>query len=145
MYTMKKEEILLLNLNFGQINMIEKALSASALRNEVISNNIANADTPNFKRSDVKFEEILRDAINGENLKGYITNPLHIPIGSPSVDSIQPEIVQDNSTSMRLDGNNVDIDTEMSNLAKNQLYYYALVQRVSGELNSIMTAVKDGR
>jgi flagellar basal-body rod protein FlgB len=46
---------------------------------------------------------------------------------------------------MRLDGNNVDIDAEMANLAKNQLYYYALVQRVSGELNSIMTAVKDGR
>lgn len=135
----------MLNFNFGQINLIEKALYASMIKNEVISNNIANVDTPNFKRSDVKFEEILKDAIDGKKLKGYITNPRHIPIAPSSLDSIKPEIVQDNNTSMRLDGNNVDIDSEMSNLAKNQLYYYALVQRASGELNSIMTAVRDGR
>lgn len=111
----------------------------------MIANNIANVDTPNFKRSEVKFEDILKDAINGTKLRGYVTNPKHIPIGPPAIDSIQPEIIQVNDTSMRLDGNNVDIDAEMANLAKNQLYYYALVQRVSGELNSIMTAVKDGR
>ncbi|MBE3579231.1 MAG: flagellar basal body rod protein FlgB [Caldanaerobacter subterraneus] len=127
------------------IDLLAKGLYAATVRSNVIANNIANVDTPNFKRSEVKFEEILQEALNGNKLKGYITHPCHIPIGPPPIDSIKPEIYQVNTTSMRLDGNNVDIDYEMSQLAKNQLYYYALVQRVSGELNSIMTAVKDGR
>jgi flagellar basal-body rod protein FlgB len=127
------------------IDLLAKGLYAATVRSNVIANNIANVDTPNFKRSEVKFEEILQEALNGNKLKGYITHPRHIPIGPPPIDSIKPEIYQVNTTSMRLDGNNVDIDYEMSQLAKNQLYYYALVQRVSGELNSIMTAVKDGR
>ncbi|MFV9567453.1 flagellar basal body rod protein FlgB [Thermoanaerobacter mathranii] len=135
----------MLGSGFENIDLLQKGLYAATVRNNVIANNIANVNTPNFKRSEVKFENILKDAINGTKLRGYITNPKHIPIGPPLVDSIQPEIVQVNNTSMRLDGNNVDIDAEMANLAKNQLYYYALVQRVSGELNSIMTAVKDGR
>ncbi|ADD02502.1 flagellar basal-body rod protein FlgB [Thermoanaerobacter mathranii subsp. mathranii str. A3] len=135
----------MLGSGFENIDLLQKGLYAATVRNNVIANNIANVNTPNFKRSEVKFENILKDAINGTKLRGYITNPKHIPIGPPPVDSIQPEIVQVNNTSMRLDGNNVDIDAEMANLAKNQLYYYALVQRVSGELNSIMTAVKDGR
>lgn len=135
----------MLDLGIENIDLLQKGLYAATVRNNVIANNIANVDTPNFKRSEVKFEDILKDAINGTKLRGYVTNPKHIPIGPPPVDSIQPEIVQVNDTSMRLDGNNVDIDAEMANLAKNQLYYYALVQRVNGELNSIMTAVKDGR
>lgn len=135
----------MLDLGIENIVLLQKGLYAATVRNNVIANNIANVDTPNFKRSEVKFEDILKDAINGTKLRGYVTNPKHIPIGPPAIDSIQPEIVQVNDTSMRLDGNNVDIDAEMANLAKNQLYYYALVQRVSGELNSIMTAVKDGR
>ena len=135
----------MLDLGIENIDLLQKGLYAATVRNNVIANNIANVDTPNFKRSEVKFEDILKDAINGTKLRVYVTNPKHIPIGPPAIDSIQPEIIQVNDTSMRLDGNNVDIDAEMANLAKNQLYYYALVQRVSGELNSIMTAVKDGR
>lgn len=133
--------------NFGieNIDLLQKGLYAATVRNNVIANNIANVDTPNFKRSEVKFEDTLKEVINGAKLRGYVTNPKHILIGPPTIDSVQPEIIQVNDTTMRLDGNNVDIDAEMSNLAKNQLYYYALVQRVSGELNSIMTAVKDGR
>lgn len=132
------------NMNFGEIGLLGKALDASSLRNEVISNNIANVDTVGFKRSDVNFESLLNDLVNSNKINGYITDPHHIPIGSGSIENVEPEVVKDNSTSMRLDGNNVDIDVEMANLAKNQLYYNALVQRATGELNSIMTAVKDG-
>ncbi|PHO07773.1 flagellar basal-body rod protein FlgB [Thermoanaerobacterium thermosaccharolyticum] len=134
----------MLGINFNTVDLMSKALDVSELRNEVISNNIANVDTPGFKRSDVNFESILNDTINSNKLAGFVTDKNHIPINSKSIDNIEPQIVQDNSTSMRLDGNNVDIDVEMSNLAKNQLYYSALAQRVSGELNSILTAIKDG-
>ena len=134
----------MLGINFNTVDLMSKALDVSELRNEVISNNIANVDTPGFKRSDVNFESILNDAINSNKLAGFVTDKNHIPINSASIENIEPQIVQDNSTSMRLDGNNVDIDVEMSNLAKNQLYYDALAQRVSGELNSLLTAIKDG-
>ncbi|SNX55526.1 flagellar basal body rod protein FlgB [Thermoanaerobacterium sp. RBIITD] len=135
----------MIELNFGQVDLLGKALDASALRNEIISNNIANVDTVGFKRSDVKFEDFLKDALSSNKLEGYVTDKNHIPINPSTIDNIKPQIVQDNSTSSRLDGNNVDIDVEMSNLAKNQLYYEAIAQRINGELNSIITAVKDGR
>jgi flagellar basal-body rod protein FlgB len=122
-----------------------KALDAAMLKNNVIANNIANVDTVGFKKSEVRFDEILKDSIHNQKLQGLTTNSKHIPIGIPSLDDIKPQVIQDNDTSMRLDGNNVDIDAEMSNLAKNQIYYNAIVQRVNGELTSIMTAVKDGR
>lgn len=134
-----------MDFGFSNVNLIEKALYASTIKNQVISNNIANVETPNFKRSDVEFSELLKESLTSQKLRGYITNPKHIPIGPLPLEQIKPEIVQENKTSMRLDGNNVDIDAEMSNLAKNQLYYYSLVQRVNGELNTIMVAVKDGR
>ncbi|HHW56540.1 MAG TPA: flagellar basal body rod protein FlgB [Clostridia bacterium] len=135
----------MLNCQIENVDLLQKGLYAATVRNNVIANNIANVNTPHFKRSDVEFEKILKETLYSRKLRGYITNPKHIPIGPPPVDSVQPQIIQENTTSMRLDENNVDIDVEMSKLAKNQLYYYALVQRVSGELNSIITAVKDGR
>ncbi len=91
----------MLGSGFENIDLLQKGLYAATVRNNVIANNIANVNTPNFKRSEVKFENILKDAINGTKLRGYITNPKHIPIGPPPVDSIQPEIVQVNNTSMR--------------------------------------------
>ncbi|MDI6604706.1 MAG: flagellar basal body rod protein FlgB [Thermoanaerobacteraceae bacterium] len=135
----------MVGLDFGNINFMGKALDAAMLKNNVIANNIANVDTVGFKKSEVRFDEILKDSIDNQKLQGLITNSKHIPIGVPSLDDIKPQVIQDNNTSMRLDGNNVDIDAEMSNLAKNQIYYNAIVQRVNGELTSIMTAVKDGR
>lgn len=135
----------MVGLDFGNINFMGKALDAAMLKNNVIANNIANVDTVGFKKSEVRFDEILKDSIHNQKLQGLTTNSKHIPIGIPSLDDIKPQVIQDNDTSMRLDGNNVDIDAEMSNLAKNQIYYNAIVQRVNGELTSIMTAVKDGR
>ncbi|HZJ76293.1 MAG TPA: flagellar basal body protein, partial [Oscillospiraceae bacterium] len=65
---------------YSNINLLINALDASWKRNEVITNNIANAETPNFKKSTVSFEEILKEQLSGEKLKGIITNAKHIPI-----------------------------------------------------------------
>lgn len=112
-------------------DVISRAMNASWLRNEVINNNIANVDTPGYKRNDVAFEEYLRDAIG----TGGKTN-------SHNIKKIQPKIIRDNnSLSYRLDGNNVDIDTEMSYLAINQLRYDTLTAQVNynfSRLKSVM-------
>jgi len=62
--------------------LMEKGLDAAALRNTVIANNLANVDTPGYKRSEVAFEDVFRKALNGKSgLKGAVTNERHIPIG----------------------------------------------------------------
>lgn len=119
---------------------MEKALDAAVLRQRVIANNVANADTPGFKRSDVRFESLLRAELEGRGgLVGRRTDPRHIPIGSVGLP--EPEVVTDRRTVMNNNLNNVDIDAEMSALAANQLRYNVLVQQVSHEIRLLRTAI----
>lgn len=107
--------------------MLEKKLEASALRQKVISNNLANIDTPGFKKSHVEFEGMLRQAQNKDSLPLRKTDTRHID-HFLNAQAIQARVVIDNSTTLRNDGNNVDVDIEMSELAKNGLDYQAIAQ-----------------
>ncbi len=127
------------------INLLERSLNAASLRQKVIANNVANIDTKGFKRSEVSFEQTLQEALSGETLSGRVTNERHIPIGTPSMQNVRPSVLTDRSSSMRLDGNNVDIDVEMARLATNQLQYNALIQRVSGKFSSLKYAISEGK
>lgn len=95
---------------FKSKEIIHKALDAAWLRNEVISQNISNVNTPGYKKKSVAFEELLNDAIGDQKLPAA-------------------KVVENNSTSTRRDGNNVDIDDEMAELAKNTIRYNTLVSR----------------
>lgn len=121
--------------------MLEKALDAAWMRNEAISNNIANVNTPGFKKSYVRFEEYLTDAQGKFQISGIRKDAKFLPIGKDRVVSINPEIVQENFTSMRRDGNNVDIDVEMAELAKNTIKYNALIAQMSKEFSKIKLAI----
>jgi flagellar basal-body rod protein FlgB len=107
------------------------------MRNNVISNNIANIDTPGYKRKDVQFESYLMSALIGDN-------SLEKRVSDVRLNAINPSIYTDNMNySYRLDGNNVDIDTETANLAENQIRYYALVESMNqefGRLRSVLQA-----
>ncbi len=129
---------------FGTLNLIQKGLDASWMRGEVINNNIANVDTPNFKRSAVAFEEHFKAAMAGgdDGFHAKITREKHMDFGSGRRGSIDAEVVQDNTTTMRMDGNNVDIDKEMTDLARNTIYYQTLSRKASGEINQLRTAIK---
>lgn len=124
-------------------DLMKNALDAVNLRQSVISNNISNANTPNFKASKVKFEEALKDAIGQENiaLKGQRSN--HIRTGS--VENIQPELIRDSNSKIKVDGNNVDIEKEMVDMAANQILYNALVQQVNKKLSNLSYVVTGGR
>ena len=100
---------------FNYINVLEKACDASWTRNSVLANNIANVDTPNYKRKDVQFEEYMLTATT---------------------------YTEYTDVSYRIDGNNVDIDTESSELAKNQIKYYTMLDSVSQEFNRIKSVIK---
>ena len=111
--------------NFDYINVLDKVADGSYLRNEAISNNIANATTPNYKRQDVAFEEQLRASIAGAT-EGSLDKKIH----NVDLSTIRPKVYTDVAqSSYRLDGNNVDPETENIYLAENQLYYQGVSRK----------------
>ena len=114
---------------------IEKALDVAWKRNEVISENIANVDTPGYKRKDIQFE----DYLNSELKSGRIKSKLKLSGGGTI------RVVTDNANySYRLDGNNVDIEREMAVMAENTIRYYTLINRINGQFNKIRTIIRGG-
>lgn len=125
---------MILSSAYNYINVLDKAADASWVRNSVISNNIANVDTPNYKRKDVQFESYLMQAIaGGDSLDDNIANV--------DLDGINPTTYVDGAYAYRLDGNDVDIDTESAELAKNQLRYYTLLDSMSQEFSRIKSVL----
>jgi len=125
--------------------VMEKALSASALRNQVISNNIANVNTPGFKRSDVEFEGVLAQALEKKNkLSLTSTNVQHFA-GNGGTIGTTPTIFTSSENTMRIDGNNVDIDAEMANIAKNTIYYNAIAHQLSRYFSNLKSAIREGK
>lgn len=120
---------------FNYVNVLSKAADACWSRNEVILNNIANISTPNYKRKDVQFESYLkRELIGDDSLDSRVANM--------NLTRIESTIYTDNSNlSYRLDGNNVDIDTEEANLAENQIKYNAIVDSITAEFTRIQTVL----
>ncbi len=127
--------------------VIEKSLDASLMRNEAIAQNIANVDTPGYKRKTVSFEEELSDALSKNNsFKGKRTDPRHIPIGGRNIDEVGINVSEDSSSNvMRLDGNNVDIENEMAQMAENNIRYNVLIQRMNNTFSKMKSVIKEGR
>lgn len=129
----------------NHLQLREKALDAAWIRNEAIAQNIANVDTPGYKRVTVSFEEYLESASGRDGFKGNTTSSRHIQIGKNSRNA-KIRVTRDNtSLSTRLDGNNVDVETEMASLAKNDIRYSALVQSISGSYQRIMSVIREGK
>jgi flagellar basal-body rod protein FlgB len=120
-------------------NQMERSLNAATTRQRVIADNIANVDTPYFKRSEVRFEELLQNEMKGSALESHRTDPRHFHFGRPS--AVEPQITTDNASAINNNLNNVDIDYEMSLMAKNQLRYNVLVQQVNSEIKKAHTAI----
>lgn len=124
---------------YSYVDVLKKAADSSWLRNEVLTNNIANVDTPGFKRQDVRFEAYLNSALQMEDAP-YST--LTQRIRKAELDTAVSRVYTDAAGySYRLDRNNVDIETENSELASNQLLYQGLVDSMSNEFNRIRTAI----
>lgn len=134
-------------LNAPNFDYLSRGLEAANMRHEVISNNIANVNTPNFKRSAVNFEDLLAKELNiGDNqnkLKLVRTNDRHLPVGASG--KVHGVIEEDNSTTMRVDNNNVDIDKEMAGLAKNQLYYNAMSTQLGSYISKMKSVITSGQ
>lgn len=130
----------------SNMRLLEKSIGAAWVRNDVITQNLANVDTPGYKRKTVAFEEFLSDALDKSSFKGFKTDSRHIDIGGSNVESANSIVKLDNtSLSYRLDGNNVDAENENASLAKNAIKYNTLVQSLSSELKRVKLSISEGR
>ena len=126
------------NITFsGTDGYLRAAMSGLAARQRAIANNVANVDTPNFKASEVRFEDALKSAITR-------SRPGAAPVNQASLNSEVSRGSVVNTTSTRADGNNVDIDREMEMLGEANLNYSALTQVMSTRLG-ILRNVINGR
>lgn len=107
-----------------QFDLLGRLITAAETRHRVISNNIANVNTPNYRRLDVSFEEQL-----ARELAGDVSGPA------------QPEVVQTPGLVARADGNNVDIDREMGQLSKNAMLQQTWIQLLASEMEQMRLAI----
>lgn len=125
---------------FGYVNVLKSAADASWLREEVLSNNIANVDTPNYKRQDVEFKTYLNSAIEQS---GKPKAALTQKINNVDLSNIKTRTYTDNSSlSYRIDGNNVDLSTENVELAAEQINYNALIDSMNNEFSRFKAVLK---
>lgn len=113
--------------------LIRKSLDASFERSRVIAHNFSNTNTPGYKAFKVIFEDKLASSLKGEGIALTTSNPRHIDDGN-SLPNITYDIKKDTSSSMRLDGNNVDPDKEAGNMAANTIMYYMLSSQANTRL-----------
>ena len=138
---------MIVNNSFSKtVDLLHRGMSAASLREAVIANNLANADVPNFKRTDVNFESELKRALDTEKQKPVLelrrTNPAHISNWQPrDYQDVTPRRVLDYLSQSDNNGNNVDAEEEFNLLLKNQLRYMLLAQMASfefGQANMVM-------
>ncbi|MFT8319489.1 MAG: flagellar basal body rod protein FlgB [Bacillus sp. (in: firmicutes)] len=119
------------------ISNLENAINYSNTKQKVIAQNIANVDTPNYKAKEVTFKQSLTNA-----LEVHKTNPKHMDFSQSNVES---KITAKKGATYNNSGNSVDMDKEMTDLATNQIYYNALIERINGKFNSLENVIRGGK
>ncbi|MFS0553043.1 flagellar basal body rod protein FlgB [Brevibacillus sp. 179-C9.3 HS] len=128
------------------LQVLERSLDAATLRHRTIANNLANIDTPQFKSQQVIFESFLQDELNaraGGKLEAYRTNQRHLPFGSTGGVAV-PQVGSNPNNFVQNNGNDVDLETETTELAKNQIWYGGLTQLTAGHFQKLRSVIEGG-
>jgi flagellar basal-body rod protein FlgB len=123
-----------------------KALAASLkyrqLRQELIASNIANAETPGYKAKKIDFEDALARALDtDEQMQMKTTDAKHFDVGNGGFNNLQPEITESTDGIVSQDGNTVDRDKELAEMAENKIMYDASVQLLNKKLGLLKYAI----
>jgi len=124
------------------IEKLSLGMDTASMKNRVVAENIANIDTPGFKSKDIKFHNVMKEYLGeGKKLPLSRTNEKHLP---PSGAMISPAtfVYQQNNPSVRNDGNDVNVDYEMSQLAENNVRYQMLSQITAGKFTKLKSAIQ---
>jgi flagellar basal-body rod protein FlgB len=131
-----------LTMNFdGGFNILKEGLSASSLQHSLIGQNIANISTPGYKRKEVNFHQTLLNNIN-QSFPVKKTHIKHLPLSFNS-EQINAFVVRDRVSPTNSLENNVDLDTEMVNLATNNAYYNAISTFIGNKFNTLTNVISE--
>lgn len=128
--------------------LLERSLDVETTRRRVIANNIANVDVPHFKRSEVNFESELRRVIDDNRRQdnrypAIMTDERHIPFYvERNIRDVRPRVNLDYNTTMRNDGNNVDIEKEIVDASKSQMRYNTYITSISSNLRMLKLVMR---
>ncbi|WP_019242315.1 MULTISPECIES: flagellar basal body rod protein FlgB [Bacillus] len=125
----------------GAISTLESALNYSSTKQKVISDNIANSDTPNYKAKDVNFKQVFEGELQS-SISAYRTDQRHYEFNSQKNGT---SVYVKNNVSYNHNGNSVDVDKEMSDLATNQIYYNAVTDRINSKFKSLENVIRGGK
>ena len=129
----------MLNLFSPSLDLLSKVMDIRSLEHDLIAANIANADTPGYRAHHVDFRKTL-EQVTGNTLPLERTNPRHLPPGNQQ--EIIPIVRVSQAPATGLDGNNVQLDKEMSDLAVNQLLYNTYAQILARRLGWLKDAIE---
>ena len=125
---------------------LNTSLNMRLLRHNVISSNVANAETPGYHAKKLDFEEALARALDIDGLRGMSTSsPDHYAVGGNGPAKVGPEIYENPDGAVNNDGNTVDLEKEMSSLAENTIMYKAALSLINKKLAALRYAASDGR
>ncbi len=125
------------------VDVLHRSMNVAWMRQDVLANNVANSETPNFKRSDINYESFVKRAIASEKEPVFaekLTRKNHLAIHEPTdYRTIKPRIVTDYLSTTKNNGNNVDIESETTMLLKNQMSYELMSQAINHQFKMIKT------
>lgn len=126
------------NLFSPHLMNLQSALGKATQRQSMLTNNLANVNTPGYKRQDVDFDIVLAQEMGG-------AQPTIGADGAAQRSAQQREATRSSGTSMRVDGNNVDLEREVFSLAETELRYQALTDMTASYFQGLKSAIREGR
>ena len=130
----------------GTISVLQKSLNIRSAQHQVLSSNVANADTPNYKAFEVAVDEELRKLNTGSpRIQLARTQSGHLPVGRAEADRVTLKNSPVPGLSLRADGNTVDLDRAMGELSENTIKYKTSAQMISTKLKDLRNAIIGGR
>ena len=126
--------------------LLQKSLDFRSKRNALLASNVANLETPGYKARDLVFENALGKAMKAQ-LPGplRVTDPKHMD-GNRALplDMVRPQLIRTATPDAALDGNTVNLETEMAKLAENQIAYQAYTQMISLKFQALKAVIREG-
>jgi flagellar basal-body rod protein FlgB len=131
-----------MDVNDKTLQALTTAMNFREMRQELISSNVANANTPGFKAKKMDFEEALARALDVDGqMQMNVANERHHNVGNGGFNNLEPEIYDDPNGVISENGNTVDVESEMANMAENKLMYDTLVQLINKKMGIMKYAI----
>lgn len=140
---------------FGNMPVLQKSLGGLTARQRAIGENVANSDTPGYKRLEVAYEQQLRAALSkrkglGDELPLQTASGRHFSLGpagdlAGEVSRVSPSIHRVTDESFRNDGNNVNVELEMANMAETNIRYNAVANMARHKFEGLKTTIREIR